>query len=310
MKRSITLTGLCQRGYRLALGDGQDWWITGDKDNIRLVDKLATIMELEACAFDGSPRLIFTKMENTDDARDLKERCYPSQYCLWGVCAGWVLYDHQTMRVWSHNSIPDVICEIGDNQTNDAKYLNMWISLQPIYQRSICYRGLPFHAALAELNGRGVLLAAPAGKGKSTCCRRLPDYWKPLCDDEALVVLDRQKEYRAHPFPTWSDYQWKRAENTWNVQHSVPLSGVFFLERSETDEAVPVGEGEAAVLMNESATMVCQKFWRRSNREEQRKFKRELFNNACEMAKKIPAFRLSISLHGWFWEEIEKALGS
>jgi SynChlorMet cassette protein ScmC len=133
--------------------------------------------------------------------------------------------------------------------------------------------------------------------------------WKPLCDDETLVVLDKQKKYRAHPFPTWSDYFWKRAENTWNVQYSVPLGGVFFLQQSETDEVVSLGEAEAAILMNESAIQVCQKFWRRLDRENLRKLRRELFNNASEMAKRIPAFILRVSLHGRFWEEMEKALG-
>ena len=84
---------------------------------------------------------------------------------------------------------------------------------------------------------------------------------------------------------------------------------MFFLEQSEDDEAVSLGQGMAAVYMNESATQVCRKYWRRAGDEYQKRFRKKLFVNASEMAKKIPAFRLRVSLHGRFWEEIEQALG-
>ena len=181
-------------------------------------------------------------------------------------------------------------------------------TLLPIYQRSICLGGLPMHAGLAELDGQGILLAAPGDTGKSTCCRRLPEYWHPLGDDESLVVVDRKNKYRAHPFPTWSEYLWKRSEKTWNVQYSVSLAAIFFLEPSETDAVEPLGEGHAAVLMTESAAQIYEKFWRSSDEKDQRKNRGELFNNACKMAKRIPCYRLYVSLHGRFWEKMEEVL--
>ncbi len=101
----------------------------------------------------------------------------------------------------------------------------------------------------------------------------------------------------------------KRAKNTWNVQYSVPIYGVFFLEQSVADEVKPVGEGQAAVLMSESSSQICQKFWRTLGIEDQRLFRNELFNNACNMAKHIPAYNLKVSRHGRFCEKIEKVLG-
>ena len=274
------------RGYGLSLSDGNNWWVTGDEDNIRWIDDLTAILELKECAPDDLPKLIFSKMDDT----------------------GWEFYDHRIVRIWYRDSTPDIVYEVKDWEEENLKYINMRYSLHPIYQRSISKGGLAFHAALAELDGRGVLLSAPGDTGKSTCCRRLPDYWKPLCDDESLVVLNEQKMYRAHPFPTWTDYLWKRAANTWDVQYSVRLAGVFFLEQSETDEVVPIGNGEAAILMAESATQACGKFWRGLDEADQRTRREEAFSNACAMAKAIPAFRLRVSLHGRFWEEIEKAL--
>ena len=122
------------------------------------------------------------------------------------------------------------------------------------------------------------------------------------------MILDEQKEYRAHPFPTWSDYVWKRERNTWDVQYSVPLSGVFFLEQGEADEAIPLGAGEAAVRISESAIQVYRKHWRSTDPEDQRKSKQQIFHNACEMAKEMPAFLLRTTLHGRFWEEMENVL--
>ncbi len=293
---NIDLADQYSKGYHLSLGDGNNWWITSDEDNASWVDKLAAIMELRKCRSNDSPRLIFSKMVDENDVKDGSED------------AGWICHDAQIIRIWRHDSIPDVICEIKDDGSDDIKYITMWISLQSIYQRSISGGGLPFHAALAELEGRGVLVAASGDTGKSTCYRRFPDYWKPLCDDETLVVLDKQREYRVHPFPTWSDYLWKRGKNTWNVQYSVPLSGIFFLEQSETDEVVPLGKGEAAVLISESASQICQKFWRKADIEDQRRFRGEVFSNACEITERIPAYRLRASLHGRFWEEIENVL--
>jgi SynChlorMet cassette protein ScmC len=279
------------RGYRLSLSDGNSWWITGDERDIRWIGTLAVIMGLEECAWTGSPRLIFSQTGK-------------------GSSIEWTASDHETMRIWRHNSIADIVCEVKNNvDDGKTKYMNMQYSLQSIYQQSICRGGLPFHAGLVELQGRGYLLAAPSNTGKSTCCRRLPAYWNVLCDDETLVVFDKQKTYRAHPFPTWSDCLLNRAKKTWNIQHSVPLCGVFFLEQSETDKVIPVGEGCAAVLMNEASAEVCKKFWRRVDRDTQWEFKRVLFNNACEMAKAVPSFYLHVSLRGKFWEKMTEALG-
>lgn len=192
---------------------------------------------------------------------------------------------------------------------NDARKIKKILDvILPIYRQSIAQGGLPIHAGLAELNGRGVLLSAPSGTGKSTCCRRLPEYWRPLCDDETLVVLDPPKKYRAHPFPTWSDYFWKHSTMTSDVQYSVPLTSVFFLEQAVTDGIESMGQGKAALMLYESARQACHKFSRLLNSDDQRKLNYQIFNNACAIAKEVPAYRLYVSLHGKFWTEIEQVL--
>ncbi len=301
-------TSVYYRGYRLSLSDGSNWWITGNKDNESWINNLAAIMELDEHASNHSPKLIFSKIKGINDASDRVNYLLPPYLCPSGLNGGWISYDHKTICISCHNSIADVLCVIKNNEGHYTRYLNMWLSLQPIYQKSIRSGGLPFHAALVELEGKGVLLAAQGGTGKSTCYRRFPHYWKPLCDDETLVVLDKQKKYRAHAFPTWSDYLVKRAANTWNVQYSVPLFGVFFVEQSETNEVILVGEGHAAVLLTESAMQVCHKYWIMADREDKRTLRRKVFNNACKIANSIPSFILRVSPTGNFWEKIEKVL--
>ena len=292
--------------YSLCLSDGNNWWMSGDEVS-QWLDKLSDVMLLGESICGSASKLIFSRMRDKNNA--VLSDVALSESRSWGPEVGWVSHDYPFIRVWRHNSIDSVICEIENHGIGRMGYANMRYSLQPIYQRSIYGGGLPFHAVLAALEGRGVLLAGHGNTGKSTCYSRLPDYWSPLCDDEALVVLDRQREYHVHPFPTWTDYLFRRIENTWDTQSSVPLSGIFFIEQSKTDEFIPVGVGESAVLISEAAAQVCERFWQEMDGKSQRKLRAELFDNACEMARAIPAFRLCVSLHGRFWEEIENALG-
>jgi SynChlorMet cassette protein ScmC len=88
----------------------------------------------------------------------------------------------------------------------------------------------------------------------------------------------------------------------------VPLAGVFFLEQAEIDEAVAIGSGQAAVRLTESAMQICGPLWRGLGAQEARRGRMSLFDNACQLARSIPAFVLHVSLHGAFWEEMEKAL--
>ena len=298
------------QGYGLSLSDDSCWWLTSDQQSRMWLDRLAIMMELNGHTQNGAPAMIFTKMSNPSDAGAIDGVRSVVRSCLGADCwdDGWSCFDHGTLRMWRHSSVPDVVCEINNDGQSSREIVNMWSSLQPVYQRCMGPGGLPFHAAVMESDGLGVLLAAPSGTGKSTCCRRLPDCWKPLCDDETLVVPGKQKEYWAHPFPTWSEHLCEPSKKTWNVQYSVPICGAFFLEQARADEVVPVGQGEAAILMSEAAGQIYRKFWRKLDVEDERKPRMEIFHNACQVAKLIPAFRLRVSLNGRFWEPIERAL--
>ena len=307
-KEIIPVKTTMEERYLLRLANGQGWEIAAAEGVGPWVEKLASIMQLRNCEPNGYPKLIFIRKRPHADwwrepvfmlTRDIQAEIPRS---------GWKPQHLESLHLWAHSDVPDVICEMGDEEDYYRDIVRMWLSLSPVYNRALELGGLPLHAALVERNGTGVLLSAAGGTGKSTCCRRIPFPWKVLCDDLVLIVADTHKQYQAHPFPTWSNYLGELSEATWDVQHHLPLSAIFFLEQATTDEVIPVGRGQASALITESSAQIFGIGWRNLIREEERILKQKVFDNACELAKSIPAFRLRVSLNGRFWEEMERVL--
>ena len=48
--------------------------------------------------------------------------------------------------------------------------------------------------------------------------------------------------------------------------------------------------------------------WIRLPKDRQTALKTRLFDNACDLARRVPSYRLHVSLHGHFWEELERVL--
>jgi SynChlorMet cassette protein ScmC len=262
-------------------------------------------MRLNACGPNGHAKLVFVRRGS--GAGFPGESGWEPAWNVPGLpAAGWKPRNFKSLLIWTNRNGEDAVCELGEAGNHEMEITMMWQSLTPVYGRTLEKGGLPLHAALVERNGAGVLLAAGGGTGKSTCCRRIPPPWKALGDDLALAVEDPDGAYRVHPFPTWSDHLWRRAETTWEVERHLPLAAVVFLEQGAADRIVPVGKGEAAAGILESALQVCQSFWRSFSVDDRRSLKEKAFHNACGMAGSVPAFRLSATLDGCFWEELEK----
>jgi len=296
-------------GYLLQLGNKQGWQLV-PTEGVRLeVHELARIMGLKSYEPNGYPKVIFIRSRpgswQCEETTTIQQKNMREVFHGFG----WKPHDLELLRVWSHDTVPDVVCEVR-NETGDSELdmLSVRLSLYAIYQRAQEAGGLPFHAALIERDGKGVLLAGPKDTGKTTCCRRLPSPWSVLCDEETLVLSNDAKHYIAHPFPTWSGYFRKRSERTWDVQKHIPVSAIFFLEQAEEDEVIPVGKGEAAVFAQQSSMQVCYRYWNNLDHEELKTLKKKLFNNACKFCKAIQAFRLRVSLTGRFWESIDAVL--
>jgi len=294
---------LYPKGYCLRLSDGNNWWITGYGDSIRFAEKFSNILALKECPSGNLPKLIYFRREKDADGRNI---AFHSQSSLTSkvICG---VEDYRVILIWYGNS--DALCEIRDKNSDlTFNYTAMWYSLYAVYSRSMQIGGLPFHSGLAEFNGKGVLFAGQSGAGKSTCCRRLPDHWKSLCDDETLVVLTKDNVYRAHPCPTWSDYLAGRTEKKYDVQYSVPVSAFFFLEQSEKDEVIPLPKYRASILITNLSAQIFSKSKSFQHNKIRTSIQELTFNNASNMAKAIPAFILRVSLIGRFWEKIEDIL--
>ncbi|KKK54106.1 hypothetical protein LCGC14_3088070, partial [marine sediment metagenome] len=225
---------------------------------------------------------------------------------------GWQQFKNSGIyRLWRHKTIPEVHMELNVEflEHEEIKYINMWWALREVYRHVLATGGTPMHAALAEIHGKGVLIAGPGDTGKSTCCHRLPDYWHGLCDDQVLVVFNKNDSYRVHPLPTWSDHFGKELIKSWKVEKAVPLTAIFFLEQSDRDKAVALKKQDQAILMVfEAAKEVWKSVWERVGVTEKIEQSSALFHNAAEMAGVIPAYRLRVTLHGEFWKEMERVL--
>ena len=295
-------------GYCLRLGNGQGWHIIATEGVEFWLKQLAHIMELQEREPDEYSRIIFVPKQTEKESNGGPVgHLHPKQKDDLPLY-GWEHQDFVWLQIWSHREVPDFICEMGSQEGDEQEILKMRMALQPIYQRIQDSGGFPLHAALLERDGLGILLAGSGSTGKSTCCRRVNGPWRALCDDEALIVKDNKKGYLVHPFPTWSDYFSNRSKQTWNVQHYLPMSAIFFLEQAEANQVIPIGKGRAAADLYESATQVCARNWMNLNRAGLSIVRKSLFENVCDLAKEIPVFKLQMTLEGRFWEAMEKVL--
>jgi SynChlorMet cassette protein ScmC len=300
--------------FSLNLSDGQIWQISSTEEILPWLEKFASILELKPCFSNGHPKLTFVRKDSSRELSELAKKGWRAEnHSTIGFISHpeWTDQDHKNARFWSHPDRSDIICELNldENGKEECEFLAMWLALYPFYKKALNAGGFPFHAGLIKRNGRGFLLSASGGTGKSTSCRRLPHPFEALCDDETLIARAGQGKYFAHPFPTWSDFYCKRPYiRNYNVEQHLPLAAIFFLERAEKDSVVPIGHGEAAIYIFNAAKQSFIKNWKTIDADEQNILKSKLFDNACVLAKTIPSYKLRISLTGRFWEEIEKVI--
>ena len=201
-----------------------------------------------------------------------------------------------------------IVCQFPQAENSEALIYQL-INLSLIFcAQSEANGGLLIHGALAEKEGGSIILAGHGNVGKSTASQRLPPPWQSLSDDCSLIVKDKKGKYRAHPWPTWSNFMSEKNMRSWDVQHSAPLKAIFILTQNATDKVEPIGSAQAVCMLNET---VEQAWWGVPDSletEKKQAMNLQRFNNICELVKSIPVFLLHISKTGAFWEEIEKVL--
>ena len=278
--------------YALALADGCRWEITGaDAEAEAMVFLLCGSMRLQATTTD-------TDLSGRGKAHQLRVH----------VDAHTAVADCYVPLASAQDGSVD--CFLSPCEDWGGPFVNL-VRLSLILARESQARGgVLLHGALAERDGAGVILAAPGGTGKSTASNRIPAPWRSLCDDTTLVVRDAQGRYLAHPWPTWSRFQDGGPGGAWDVQHAVPLKGIFFLAQATDDLAEPVGPGQAVSLLVEGLQQASRFMPMGLFQEEVRALHLEGFNNLSALARTIPAHILHISLTGEFWKELDRVLES
>lgn len=275
-------------GYELSLCGDSSWRFASSPKMAVWLSRLARIMRLKEASGGCNVQEIFIREMSESDGDPVNQR---KIFCN----------DHLSLWAPSQGG-GSFFFEMKTGVKEELQYLQMWFSLEPVYWEIIKNGGLPFHAALVEADGQGLVFAGHGNAGKSTIARRLRHIWNPLCDDEVLVLPDIHKSYLAHPFPTWSEYMFGSSLQTWDVERSVPLQAILFIEKSQRDGLVLLDSREASVLITQSSVQVCHKFWKGMDLDLKRRFARRIFDNACNMAKSIPAYTLYISPTDRFWE--------
>jgi SynChlorMet cassette protein ScmC len=280
---------LSQKNHTLNLADGSSWTIVGkDKGGADISRLLAKTMRL----YPASPQTI-QKLLILSKSSTTKGGVQP-------------IFSEKTLKSILKNK--KTTCQLATSNDHLAQVIQLLELSQIFCSKTEEKGGVSIHGALAEKNGNGIILAGRGDVGKTTASRRLPAQWHSLSDDSSLIVLDKQNNYRAHPWPTWSSLATGGEIQTWDVQFNVPLKAVFILNQSKTDKVEQLGKGHAVCLLNE---VVDQAWWgldARLRDKEKQTLRLQRFDNICKLVKTIPTYLLHISKNGSFWKEIEKVL--
>ena len=112
---------------------------------------------------------------------------------------------------------------------DDAIYME---SCFQFYRALLDFNGMMLHASALEYNGRAYLFSGPCGMGKSTHTR----LWQSIYGDDVQVFNDDKPALRR------LEGKWFAYGTPWcgkdgiNQNKKVPLGGICFLKRGETDK--------------------------------------------------------------------------
>lgn len=294
--------------YVLRLADGASWGFSGSVETGPWVEEFASALGISGDPGIAQRRITFVQIPCGPGEPVHAPLKHPfGRYSLPSSKRS-VVVGYPGFIPGNRPDVREILLWLGPANDLRAKAEQMRRSLLPVYRQSVLSGGLPFHAALLELGGKGVLIAGPSGTGKSTCCRRVPVNWRALADDLALGVSSGEGGLRVHPLPTWSAFEKGKENNFCEAGRAVPLEALFFLQQAETDERFPLAESQAAIGMAASAVEVFKAASIAYPSYEHPDVRKSIYRNAAALSHRIPAYILRVSLTGRFWEKIEEVL--
>jgi len=219
---------------------------------------------------------------------------------------GWKETNFSLVKIFTHPDVPDAVCCVQAERDPSCDMVILSFIYYLFNSDLLEKGGLPLHGGLIEIDNRGVVLAGSSGAGKSTCCSRIVKSWNSICDDEVMILPETINDYNLYPDPTWSDYFFNPdSKSTWDVQKGFPFCALFFIEQAEVDDAVPLGQGRAAVKIYQSAMESFSRYFPYIPKNEQKEIGIKAFESSCELAKNVPCFKLRFSREGSFLKNIE-----
>jgi SynChlorMet cassette protein ScmC len=214
---------------------------------------------------------------------------------------GWKLTGDETgYMCWHHTRTSDIIWTYNTIQAYyQAPYQIPW---QPIFEDMVEIGGGILHSGLSSLHGLGYLFLAPPGGGKTTALSRIPQPWKVLADD-AVLVWPIRESFFASPLPTWSVLLGTSKKmigiDRWQVGDVLKIIGAMILEKNrEQDNISPL------YYLNAISAFYRALIEHPTVLSNSHSYRKNLFDISCELAKKIPSWRLELTIEGKFWELI------
>lgn len=230
--------------------------------------------------------------------------------------ASTVIVDFLSVPVESHDNFSMVIdkeCRHVAIRIGKGKLLGnasdvalaRWIFLSALYPLVRHEEVLPVHGALLCRDEAGVIVGGPSGAGKSTCARRVTDGWSALSEDWCLITRVGD-EYFAQGLPTWSNRAYRRQGALTDINRHVRLSAGYRIRQDDCDRIETMPKMEQRIFwMNRFADLFyCWNF--HASNPLRQKVSFSALNFVSALSTKIEARELKCTLHGRFWNELEK----
>ena len=196
--------------------------------------------------------------------------------------------------IWSYNTV---------RVEYHARFQLPW---QTLLRDIVALGGGILHGGLVALHGRGCLVTAPPGGGKTTAISRLPASWQVLADDAALIWPTASSAFEASPLPTWSVLLGRNAAipaiGRWRVGTCAPLAAVVLLKQGDQERLESLRPVEAVPHLYRG---LCEHPRVVTNREP---LSHALFNAACALTETVPTWELTLTRTGAFLSLLEEAL--
>jgi SynChlorMet cassette protein ScmC len=292
-----------QSAVGLSLANGSSVGLAaGDKLASVFISHLVNIMQLGSVAdpkFNILLRIEGQKPYGTYEIDGITEESKKTENMLW---------DSGYWKFFGAGKEESAICILSSDFIDKPFFMQLKYIFSIIGYVAMGGGGLIVHGGLAEKDNKGIVFSGKSGAGKTTAINRLPDPWKPLSDDNTLIIRDDNGAYWAYPLPTRSRFKEQGLGGTWNVQHCVPLKGIFFLAQDSNDRLRPLDINDAIYLINRCASGAMMPIFEIAAPERKKRAVMQILDNSIAMARAIPAYIFELSLTGSFWNDVEREL--